>query len=325
MQERISKGNIARLIAISGLAAACSRPLEGVFPHKDEISVSVAQPKEIIDAPKSPSFTHKEKPLAEISIILTGDVLLGRTVRTMGTDKFGADYPFEKVASVLNRANLVFINLEDPIVPNCPKTYGGMIFCADPYEVEGLKFAGVDVATIANNHINDYGEKGKKETAQILEENGISPTGEDNLVIKEEAGLKFGFLGFDFYDNLPKSSDYQLVTDSKKKVNVLIIGVHWGNEYHARANEQQREWARKLIKAGADVIAGSHPHWVQDSEFIDGKPVYYSLGNFVFDNMDSEQTREGLAVRLTFTNGVLTKEENLPTYMDSWAQPEFVR
>lgn len=137
----------------------------------------------------------------------------------------------------------------------------------------------------------------------------------------EKNGTKFGFLGFDFLDNLPKDSDYQLIKDSKKNVDVLIVMVHWGVEYMPQPTEGQRLIANKLIKAGADVISGNHSHWVQSIDYIDGKPVYYSLGNFVFDQSWSEETKKGLVIQLTYQNNNLVNTEKLPIYMKSLAQP----
>jgi poly-gamma-glutamate synthesis protein (capsule biosynthesis protein) len=143
--------------------------------------------------------------------------------------------------------------------------------------------------------------------------------------VKENKGVKYGFLGFDFISKTPKESDYELIAKSVDEVDVLIVGVHWGVEYKSEPVEIQKQWARELVEAGADIIVGHGSHWVQEVEYINGKPIYYSLGNFVFDQMWSEETRKGLIMKLTFRNGNLIKEEELPTYMSSWAQPEFIR
>ncbi|MBI2066264.1 CapA family protein, partial [Candidatus Woesebacteria bacterium] len=257
----------------------------------------------------------------DVAIILTGDVMLGRTVMTKSLDSGEPTYPFKKVAGQLAEADFVFVNLENPIIENCPRTSTGLKFCADPKLTSGLKLAGVNVVTLANNHAGDYGKGGMEKTVEFLEEAGIEAAGRGNLVIKEKKGIKFGFLGFNFVSSGPKDEDFKLVSDSDKKVEVLIVGVHWGEEYKDRASKLQREWAKKLVEAGADVIVGHHSHWVQDSESIEGKPVYYSLGNFVFDQMWSQKTRQGLSLKLTYRNGQLVKIEELPIYMSSWAQP----
>lgn len=260
----------------------------------------------------------------DVEIILTGDVMLGRTVMTKSLDSGDPTYPFKKVADKLTEADFVFVNLENPIIENCPRTSTGLKFCADPKLTAGLKLAGVDVVTLTNNHAGDYGKGGIEKTVKFLKEAGIEAVGLGNLVVKEKKGIKFGFLGFDFVSQSPKDEDFKLVSDSDKKVEVLIVGVHWGEEYQDRANKFQREWAKRLVEAGADAVVGHHPHWVQDSESIEGKPVYYSLGNFVFDQMWSEKTRQGLTLKIIYRNGQLVKIEELPIYMSSWAQPEFV-
>lgn len=239
-------------------------------------------------------FQHK------VEVILTGDVMLGRSVMSVSLkSKNDPNYPFEKVGETLKSADLTFINLENPIIEDCPFTNSGFTFCTDPKMISGLKFAGIDVATLANNHTQNYGEEGLKKTSNFLEENDIKVVGMDNLVIQTKKETKFGFLGFDFTLKNIKQSDLDLVKDSKGKVDVLIVSVHWGEEYQARANKVQREIAKKLVEAGADIVVGHHPHWVQDEEEINGKPVYYSLGNLVFDQMWSEETKKGMIVRLT--------------------------
>jgi len=261
-------------------------------------------------------FQHK------VEIILTGDVMLGRSVMAISLKtKNDPNYPFEKVGETLKSADLTFINLESPIVEDCPFTNSGFTFCADPKMVSGLKFAGIDVATLANNHTLNYGEEGLKKTSKILEENEIKVVGMDNLVIQTKKETKFGFLGFNFTQKNIKQTNLDLVKDSKGKVDVLIVSVHWGEEYQAKANKVQKEIAKKLVEAGADIVVGHHPHWVQDEEEINGKPVYYSLGNLVFDQMWSEETKKGIIVKLTFENQKLVKEEKLPIYIEKIGQP----
>lgn len=258
-----------------------------------------------------------------VEILLTGDVMLGRTVMTKSLDLNDPTYPFKKVNDELRKADIVFINLENPVVTGCPRTYEGLKFCTSPELVKGLTFAGVDVVTLANNHSRNYGWEGLDGTVAILNKNGILTTGLGNLVTKKLKGTTFGFLGFDFSSQEPKEGDYNLISKSKKTVDVLIVGVHWGAEYRNEPSKGQKEWAKKLVESGADVVVGHGPHWVQEEEYINGKPVFYSLGNFIFDQMWSEKTKQGLAVKLTFKGNKLIKEEKLPIYMSSWAQPEF--
>ncbi len=270
-------------------------------------------------------FSPRIKQGSETTIMLAGDVMLGRTVMTKSLDSSNPNYPFEKVSNELNEADIVFVNLENPIVSNCPRSSEDLIFCTKPAMVEGLITAGVNIVNLANNHTRNYGENGLSETIEILDEKEISMTGLGELVAHEIKGIKYGFLGFDFISKTPKENDYELVAESAGEVDVLIVSVHWGAEYRRKPVEIRKQWAKQLVEAGADVVVGHGPHWVQETEHINEKPVYYSLGNFIFDQMWSEETKTGLVMKLTFRDGELIKEEKLPTYMSSWAQPEFIR
>jgi poly-gamma-glutamate capsule biosynthesis protein CapA/YwtB (metallophosphatase superfamily) len=278
-------------------------------------------PKNLKELPTSVKLSP---PATETTIILTGDIMLGRSVMTASLSKKDPTYPFKNVAEVLQKADLVFGNLESPIIESCPSTNSGMIFCASPEMLAGLKFAGIDIVSLANNHTKNYGEEGLTQTENFLTNGGVNFVGAENLVTKEANGIKFGFLGFNFVDTKPTSADYQLVKDSRQKVDVLISMVHWGAEYTSSASAQQKEIANNLIKNGTDVVVGSHPHWVQEIGSIDGKPVFYSLGNFVFDQGWSEETKKGLLILLTYQNDRLSKIEELPIFMENLAQPKFI-
>lgn len=267
-----------------------------------------------------PVFVQQDK---LVKIILTGDIMLGRTVTIKSLEFKDAGYPFRKVYEGLSKADLVFANLENPIVANCPPHASGFTFCAPPEMLDGLVLAGVDVVTLANNHSRNYGEEGLKQTRSFLENRDIDATGLGDLVIKNIDYTSFGFLGFDFVDKNLSNEDVDLIKNSNLLVDILIVGVHWGEEYKPKANDKQRKIASELIANGADVVVGHHPHWVQDSEYINSKPVYYSLGNFVFDQMWSEETRKGMAVELSFKGSELLGETFSPVYMKEWAQPEW--
>jgi poly-gamma-glutamate synthesis protein (capsule biosynthesis protein) len=260
----------------------------------------------------------------EATVLLTGDVMLGRSVMTKSLNVNDPVYPFRQVAARLREADIVFSNLETPIIANCPRSDTGLKFCAIQALAEGLVFAGVDVVNLANNHTLNYGKEGLEQTKKILTANDIKWVGDGNLEIIEKGQMKFGFLGFDFLTKTPLEKDYALVKNSASQVDQLIVGVHWGKEYTRQPAAAQKNIAKKLIENGADVIVGHHPHWVQEIEFIDGKPVYYSLGNFIFDQMWSRETRKGLAVELDFRNNKLVEENQLPIYIETIGQPEWV-
>jgi len=257
-------------------------------------------------------------------IILGGDVMLGRSVMAVSLDKQDTTYPFLHIAEFMERGDIAFVNLENAIVENCPIVRRDTLkFCARPEMLNGLGYADINLVTLANNHSRNYGEEGYQETLQHLGEAGIKYT-DTNLTDFEINKTVYGFLGLNFTFNEPTEEDFALVEESAEKVDVLLLSIHWGVEYTADPREIQREWATEFVRRGADFIAGHHPHWVQSHETIDGVPVYYSLGNLVFDQMDFDRTRSGLMLELIYEDGRLMNVVEVPTFMTNWAQPEVV-
>lgn len=263
-----------------------------------------------------------------VTLLFGGDVMLGRTVTIHSLDtKKDPIYPFTFIKDTLLAADISLVNLETPILTSCPRRPTGMIFCAPTEMLRGLTESGIDIVTLANNHTKNYGEAGLTQTKQLLEEEGIKVTGVGTLTEIEKAQTRFGFIGFDKDQQsnpVLTSEEKKLVTDANAMVDILVVSLHWGVEYNAHPTQGQRRLARELVALGADVIVGHHPHWVQDHETISGVPVYYSLGNLVFDQMWSEETKKGLVVKLTFENKKQINEELLPVYMKNHAQPQFV-
>ncbi|MEK7526233.1 MAG: CapA family protein [Patescibacteria group bacterium] len=255
------------------------------------------------------------------TMIASGDVMLGRTVLTTSLNKKDPTYPFLFVGESLKSADITFVNLESPIVADCPRYSTGLKFCADPEMIDGLVFAGVDVVTLANNHIGNFGTTGIDQTKVYLADKGIDST-LNNLSVKHIKGIDVGFVGLNLVDRKTLTDqEINLIRDSRTKVDYLVVAPHWGYEYQSNASKFQVQMAKSIIESGADLILGSHPHWVQNIEYINQKPVYYSLGNFVFDQMWSEQTKRGLVVKFEFEGVKLVKEEQMPIYMANWAQP----
>ena len=264
-------------------------------------------------------------PKDEVTILFTGDVMLGRSVMAESLDQNDNFYPFRKVSDFLKNADITYVNLENPITNGCKRHIGGFTFCTTPDIVKGLQDSGVDIVSLANNHSGNYGSEGLEETRGHLDGLGVKWVDGNNLEILEVDGTKFGFLGFDYVYKGLNQKDIDLVKESDLKVDVLIIVPHWGEEYKAVANRFQSETAKLMIDAGADAIVGSHPHWPQNYEEYQGKPIYYSLGNFIFDQMWSEETKRGLIVKMTFEGKDLIKKEEFKTYMPKIGQPEIIR
>lgn len=267
------------------------------------------------------SFLKPEPKEKEIVIIAVGDIMLSRNVDKKMEEYNDYRYPFFKTADLLKSANITFGNLESPITPGRDIKTGEMIFRTDPGSVEGLKYAGFDILSLANNHLPDFGKKGIVDTLNYLNEAKIKYVGAGlnekearKPKILEIEGIKTAFLAYNDSDVVPLSYEAkenqagtafmrkeEMLEDVKKAKEIsdfLIVSMHSGQEYAKNPNSRQIDFARAAIDAGADLIIGHHPHVIQKIEEYKEKFIFYSLGNFVFDQMWSEATREGLIVKI---------------------------
>lgn len=255
------------------------------------------------------------------TILVTGDVMLGRSVNTRINKYKDVSFPFRKTRDLLNSADITLINLENPLVDPCPITDTGMIFCAPTTSVEGLQWAGVDVANIANNHINNYGQDGYKSTLTTLDVSGIKPSDSDHFILIPKNNLMFGFVGFDLVGKRWKNEDVaRIVKQAKSWSDVLVVSFHWGAEYQNTQGTSQIEYGHLAVDNGADLVIGTHPHVIQPIEEYKGVPIVYSLGNFIFDQMWSEDTKKGLVIKFTFEGTKLVGQEEYPIKIIDYGQ-----
>lgn len=240
------------------------------------------------------------------TIVVTGDVMLGRTVEGISSAR-GFDYPFQHTKDIFSGADVVFSNLEGPVPQAHEKTPAySFRFSFHPNSIKALHDAGVSVVTLANNHMLDFGEQGYVDTTKELNERGIAfvghPTrmGESLTFEKTYRGRKVRFVGLnDTYTPVDIEKASALIRDLKKDGAFVIVAVHWGEEYRNISNERQRTLGQALIDAGADVVVGHHPHVVEEVERYHDKPIFYSLGNFIFDQYFSEDVQQGIAVKIS--------------------------
>lgn len=295
-----------------------------------------------IDAPKAdPSQkTKRETPLPittrketkNISLIAVGDVMLAREVNYLSNKNSNTYWPFVNVGNFLKSADITFANLESPFGNKCPTSHSGTVFCADATQVEGLVQSGIDIVSVANNHAGDQGVEGISFTNKILEENGIKAVGYGKAEIVKIRDTSFGFLAYNnVYPNTPgiawatKDLIQTDVENLAAKTDVVLVSFHWGNEYTTKLTDSQKIFAHSAIDAGADVIIGHHPHWVQEIKEYKGKPIFYSLGNFVFDQMWSQKTREGLAIKIFFKNDEFVGYQEYPIIIENFGQPKIIK
>jgi len=243
----------------------------------------------------------------EIKILFVGDIMMTRSVeKKINILKKEFIFPFEKIITYLKSFDYVVANLEGPISEKGVKIGSIYSFKMNPKVAEALRQVNINIVNLANNHIFDYGKIAFENTLKNLDENYIRYFGNsyEPLIIKKE-GIKIGFLGFsDFLKNFEVKEDKlgiaiindnlsEIIKKAKEKVDILIVSFHWGDEYKKIANSRQKKIARTAIDAGADLIMGHHPHVIQNIEKYKGKFIFYSLGNFIFDQNFSKETMIG--------------------------------
>ena len=160
---------------------------------------------------------HDEKDVT--TLIFTGDVMLGRSVNTRLSRTQDFSWPFYYIGEYLREADLTYVNLESPLLSGCPLTDTGMKLCGDTSNVASLASAGVDVASLANNHALDYGTAGLETTKSLLINNGIAVTGVGEPVVKEVNGLKIAFVSFNDVNHLVGVDHPSLMPDLMTKAN----------------------------------------------------------------------------------------------------------
>jgi len=252
----------------------------------------------------------------EIKLLFVGDVMMTRYVEKR-IKKLNKEYiyPFEKILNYLKTFDYVIANLEGPISDKGMKVGSKYSFRMKPEVAEALSKANINIVNLANNHIFDYGKVAFEDTLKNLDKNNIKYFGNsyEPLIIEKE-GVKIGFLGFsDFLKHLEvkeskigiavvNSNLSEIIQKAKEKVDILIVSFHWGEEYKKIANERQRKLAKIAIDSGADLVIGHHPHVIQDIEKYKEKFIFYSLGNFIFDQNFSKETMIGGGVEVYIKN-----------------------
>ena len=267
----------------------------------------------------------------KIVMIATGDVIPARSVNWKVINYGDFTWPYLNTAETLKKADITLINLETPLIDNCPVTLEGMVFCSDSRNIEGLIYAGVDVANLANNHAGNYGENSVVSTKKLLHERRILTTGLTDAEIMTVNGIRFAFLGYNDISkpqpgisNVYEEKIYSDITNAKEKSDVIIVSFHWGEEYRSQPDSRQKYLAHLAIDAGADLIIGNHPHWIQPIEIYKDKLITYAHGNFVFDQEWSLKTKQGVIGMYTFYNNHLVDVEYLPLQIEDFGQPYFL-
>lgn len=278
-------------------------------------------------------------PPGRVRIVFAGDMELSNAP---GDRIARGDDPFAEFAAVLADADAAVGNLECVVATTGEPVKKPWTFRAHPrvIPVVAKHFAAV---SLANNHTGDFGPDAFKECLKLLAEKKLPYFGGGADVreartpyILERNGLRVALLGandmkpraFEAGPHRPGVAwcvDEQLEADVRDaraihKADLVIPYLHWGWEEYP-ANDRQKALARRLIEAGADAVVGGHPHVVQEVEYHKGKPIVYSLGNFVFDGFKTKETLLGWLLRLTLTADGVASWDTVPCRLDEKGTP----
>lgn len=252
------------------------------------------------------NYPPAERP---VRLLFLGDLMLDRHVRELIAER-GLDHIFGRLddEGFFVGHDLIGANLEGTVTDGGAhyepvKAYD---FAFEPETVARLAGYGFGYFSLANNHFADQGRRGMDETRANLTLLGFAFSGDrDGLVsgfsttVSTIRGKRVALVGLsDVGVRLDAEKAASAVTDAKAASDFTVVNIHWGTEYDPNFSSTQQSLAHRLVEAGADAVIGHHPHVIQGSESYMGKPIFYSLGNFVFDQYFSEETQRGLAVSL---------------------------
>ncbi len=246
-----------------------------------------------------------------LTILAFGDMMLDRGVHDLMV-KNGNMYPFTDIERIFLGNGLVVENLEG-VFSNFSslalKNHNILRFSFNPNIAAFIKKLGIDIVSQANNHASDYGKEGEEQSRKYLKENNIEYFGSfDNAdagpVYKKfptadnTATTTVAFIGYHEFSHENDDVVLNAIATAKREGAFTIVYPHWGTEYENSFTPSQQTKAHKFIDAGADVILGSHPHVIEPIEIYKGKAIFYSMGNFVFDQDFSKETTRGLSIGL---------------------------
>lgn len=299
------------------------------------------------ETPRLPDVPVSEKSDAaagsDITFLFAGDIMLSRTIGSIMEKKDDYDFPYALMGDTITGADIAFANLETPVSANGTNVGSIYSFRTDPKALSGLKRAGFDVVSMANNHIWDWGRVAFLDTIANLDEYGIMHAGGGATFADAHAptllkskGHTVAVLAYtklvppflsdpDSAPAVAYPNSIQIakdIADAKALgADIVIASFHWGTEYETTHDSEQERLAHAAIDAGARIVVGHHPHVVQDIERYKDGLIIYSLGNFVFDQNFSPDTNHGLIVGVKAGDHGIVSVEPMEVRFDSSYQP----
>lgn len=266
-----------------------------------------------------------EKP--SVSIQFFGDIMLDRHV-ALNMGNSGLEYIFAKLQGQENRffygATMYIANLEGPFASERVSTSKSIAFRFDPKYASQLKGYGFSAFNLANNHAYDMGAKNVAFTREVLAKNQLGYFGDEYnegseyvYIAGTDQNLPFNiaFVGLnDTEGGVNMTKVQRSIDEAKQKSKFVIVNIHWGEEYQRKSNAKQQKIAHQLIDWGADIIIGHHPHVIQEVEVYNNHYIFYSLGNFIFDQYFSKETQEGMSVGLVLEDSGEIKAHIIPFF-----------
>lgn len=258
--------------------------------------------------PQSIPFTpDSETKVADASILFVGDMFFDRYIRKI-VETAGADYVFSCIYPLLSRADFVVGNLEGPITDNAsvasgtkPDSLDHFRFTFPPSVAEALKRNNISVVNLGNNHIANFGREGIQRTKDYLNAVGVAYFGgvstDEPVYRKDASGIPLSFVSYNQFGGSSDTDVADVIRLEKSVGRTVLVYAHWGEEYSS-TTPRMKETAKLFAEAGANAVIGSHPHVVLESEYIGNTLVYYSLGNFIFDQYWNDEVSHGRAVLL---------------------------
>lgn len=282
---------------------------------------------------------------ATVTVSAVGDMIFDRAVKDLIAKK-GGIAPLADVAERLAAADVAVGNLESPLATSgSQEPSKSVTFRGAPKAIEGLKAAGFDFVSLANNHALDYGKTALADTIAALDTAGIAHAGAGPdrgsayapaIIVRRGARIAYlafsdvvppGFAADAKRGGIATGGRLRTVTDAVKKAKTqadyVIVSFHWGVEYQDDATAQQVHDAHAVIDAGADMVAAHHPHVIQAVEMYKGKVIAYSLGDFVFDHF-SRKTGETFILDASIGPAGVGAVTVTPVYLDTSGKPRIV-
>lgn len=266
--------------------------------------------------------------VAQATVLFGGDMMFDRTVRTTMKWK-GDDFVLSCIESFLQEQDLVVANLEGPITAHAslsatttPGHPDNMTFTFPLSTADLLYRHNIRMVNLGNNHIENFGTGGVGSTMAMLTSEQVDHFGDPivhRVATTDVGDVPIAFINYNEFAGNPTqnaSTTVSQIRAARATGYIPVVYTHWGIEYATVSSQYLRDLAHRFVDAGAEIVIGSHPHVVADTEIYQGKHIYYSLGNFVFDQYFSSEVSHGLLLQIVFTPAGVGSIKEVPIVLN---------